>query len=283
MYKIFLQGNNTFRRNLKKGLLSMKEKDTKNNRFDVLKSIIGGKGYYLALLVCALIVGITTYMSVKNSIDISEPDSYDDYTQINEEEEPISQTGDTVLGITVPKEETDTPENDVNLPADDTDTEEAETTAAKTEKKPETEKPKKSPVYYMMPVEGEIVKDYSQGVLVFSNTMKDYRAHMGIDIAGPVGAPVKACADGEVIEIIDDELMGKTVVIKHTNNVISRYSNLSPDLAAGIEVGKSVKCGDTIGCIGQTAIIEISEPTHLHFELTKDGEYLDPIKEIKGG
>ena len=53
--------------------------------------------------------------------------------------------------------------------------------------------------------------------------------------------------------------------------------NLDNTLASGIEVGKALKAGDVIGVIGETALIEIAEVSHLHFETELDGKQVDPM------
>lgn len=130
---------------------------------------------------------------------------------------------------------------------------------------------------YQMPVLGYVSKDYSDSVLIYSLTMDDYRTHMGIDICASVGTVVMAFADGTVSRVYDDPMCGMTVVISHADGLESYYMNLQSTLPAGIEVGKSVKAGDTIGGIGETMITEIADASHLHFELKRGTEYVDPM------
>lgn len=134
---------------------------------------------------------------------------------------------------------------------------------------------------YIKPVSGYICKEFSVDVPVYSATMYDYRTHSGIDIACDIGTPVRAVTNGVIADIYNDYLMGTTVVIEHADGVCSVYSNLSPDLPAGTEVGKSVLTGETIAGVGSSALCEISEVSHLHFEIKKDGEYLDPEEFLK--
>ncbi len=130
---------------------------------------------------------------------------------------------------------------------------------------PPVEEPK--PVYVSPCEGGYIQKGFHESVLVFSSTMNEYRIHLGIDISGKVGDPVRAFSDGTVEKVYKDYFMGKTVVIDHGNGLKSYYMNLSDTLADGIEAGKKVAYGTVIGAIGETANLECADSPHLHFEL----------------
>ena len=117
-------------------------------------------------------------------------------------------------------------------------------------------------------------------MLVFSKTENLWRVHRGIDISCKAGAAVMAAADGKVSEILDDPFFGKTVKITHNGEGVTIYSNLAAELAEGLEVGKEVKCGQVIGCVGETASREIAEEPHLHFEMTVAGKSVDPMTYI---
>ena len=133
---------------------------------------------------------------------------------------------------------------------------------------------------YAEPCDGFIQKDYSEDMLVFSQTMNDHRAHLGIDIAGKIGDPVKAFFKGTVEKVYSDAFMGKTVIIAHENGMKSVYMNLANELADGITEGATVETGAIIGAIGDTASMECADSPHLHFELRLDGKRIDPKKFI---
>ena len=134
---------------------------------------------------------------------------------------------------------------------------------------------------YLTPCDGEIQKNYSDDVLVFSATMNDYRVHLGIDISGEVGAPVRAFSDGVIEKIYTDPFMGKTVVINHGNGLKSYYMNLSDTLPDGISEGVAVTPGTLIGAVGETAMRECADSPHLHFELRLNDKLIDPTPYIK--
>lgn len=130
----------------------------------------------------------------------------------------------------------------------------------------------------IFPTGGKIIKEFSDGQLVYSNTLKDYRVHNGIDIAGKILEKVCAVEDGIIKSIKNDSLMGIRIVIDHQNGVETIYSNLSSmDM---VKEGDLVKKGDIISGIGDTSLIETGEETHLHFEMKVDNNYVNPLDYI---
>lgn len=133
---------------------------------------------------------------------------------------------------------------------------------------------------FVSPAVGLVTKRHDLDTLVFSQTNDDWRVHRGIDISTALGASVMAAADGTVTEILDDPLLGKTVKISHNGEGVTVYANLSAELAEDITVGASVTCGQVIGCVGETAISEMADEPHLHFEMTVAGVSVDPMDYI---
>lgn len=130
-----------------------------------------------------------------------------------------------------------------------------------------------------MPVEGEIMREYAKDNLVYSATLDEWVTHNGIDIAAEKTTVVKASADGTVKSIKNDPRYGLTIVIEHVNGFTTVYSNLLT--AEFVEEGETVEQGETIGTVGNTATFEIADEAHLHFEILKDNENLDPELYLK--
>lgn len=156
--------------------------------------------------------------------------------------------------------------------------------ASKTEKQTnDTEKSKqetkKADPVFGMPVEGEVIKEYAKDKLVYSDTLKEWVTHAGIDIKADKTTIVKASEEGTVKSIKNDPRYGLTVVIEHNNGFSTVYSNLLT--AEFVTAGESVKKGQTIGTVGNTATFEISDESHLHFEILKDNVQIDPNMYIK--
>lgn len=132
---------------------------------------------------------------------------------------------------------------------------------------------------------GTVSKGHDPSIQVWSDTMGDYRVHLGIDIVTGEAAPVYAMADGEISRIWDDALMGKCIAVAHDEKVFTIYKNLATELPEGIEEGVKVTRGQQIGNIGESAIAELAEEPHVHIEMTVDGIGVNPMdyftKDIK--
>ena len=132
---------------------------------------------------------------------------------------------------------------------------------------------------FKRPVEGDIIREYAKENLVYSATLDEWITHNGIDLAAEKTSVVRASADGTVKSIKNDPRYGLTVVIEHTNGFQTIYSNLLT--AEFVEEGEEVKQGDTIATVGNTATFEIADESHLHFEILKNNESLDPELYLK--
>ncbi len=132
---------------------------------------------------------------------------------------------------------------------------------------------------FTMPVDGEIVKHYGKDKLIYSDTLKEWTTHLGIDIKADKTSVVKSAADGTVKSIKNDPRYGLTVVVEHENGFSSVYANLLT--AEFVVVGETVKGGQTLGTVGNSATFEILDEAHLHFEILKDGGSVDPEMYIK--
>lgn len=208
---------------------------------------ISGKGYYIALILCAIAIGISGYLYYRHMGD----------TPAKLENEPTSQV-DATLG-------TD-PTTDTKTPAQKTpeDTKPAQTT------------PTKMPAKRTAPVSGQTVAEYSMEALSYNETTRDWRVHNGMDIAAQTGTEVHAAADGSVYTVYDDETMGTTVVISHDGGYTTRYSSL--DKQVSVAPGDKVTAGQTIGKVGSTALMESALGDHVHFSVSCNGTPVDPAE-----
>ena len=122
--------------------------------------------------------------------------------------------------------------------------------------------------------------EFSDTVLVFSQTMNDYRTHLGVDLGAQLGDSVMAVADGIVTNIWNDPFMGTCVSIEHKGNAVSYYKNLDPVVKEGIVIGASVKAGEVIGAVGESAMNEIAQEPHLHLEMKVNDKHVNPRDHI---
>ncbi len=204
---------------------------------------LSGKGYYIALILCAAAIGIAGYVYYNNAAEV-----------------------DSLQSANTPVIATDAAKTtDQTAPSKPT----AETKTAEPASKPTVGK-----ISACMPVEGEILAEYAMECLGYNQTTRDWRVHNGVDIAADAGTQVHAAADGKVYTVYEDDQMGHTVVIRHDNGYTTKYSSLAEDI--DVLAGDTVKMGDTIGCVGTSAMMEQALGDHVHFSVTKNDKPIDP-------
>ncbi len=131
---------------------------------------------------------------------------------------------------------------------------------------------------FSLPVSGVLSKKHDPELQVYSTTMNDYRVHLGVDIVTEENAPVYAAADGTVSKIWKDVRMGYCIAVEHSGDCLTVYKNLAETLPAGITEGAKVRSGQLIASVGESAMIEVAEEPHLHFEMTVDELSVDPLE-----
>lgn len=131
---------------------------------------------------------------------------------------------------------------------------------------------------FILPVNGVLSKGHDATLQVWSSTMQDYRVHLGVDIVTEENAPVYSAADGTVSKIWKDTLMGYSIAIKHKGDCYTIYKNLSDILPEGLAEGVTVRSGQLIGSVGESAMVEVAEEPHLHFEMTVADLMVDPLE-----
>ena len=147
-------------------------------------------------------------------------------------------------------------------------------TNAKTEKREQSSKEKDEKIELEAPVKGQVIREFAKESLVFSNTLQEWITHNGVDIKADKTTVVKSAASGTVTAIKNDPRYGLTVIINHDNGYQTIYSNLLT--AEFVVKGEKVEKGQSIGTVGNSASFEVADDYHLHFELLKNNEYLDP-------
>lgn len=196
---------------------------------------------------------------------------------VNQLEGENEQTRGTQVNVEVNKIAINTSNMEKETKENTTKTNETQENAVKpTETKKEE---KVADPTFAKPVEGEISVEFAKDTLIYSNTLKEWVTHMGIDIKADKATVVKAAAEGTVKSIKNDPRYGITVVVEHVNGFKTIYSNLLT--AEFVSEGESVKKGQTLGTVGNTATFEIADASHLHFEIQKNDINLDPTLYIK--
>lgn len=94
--------------------------------------------------------------------------------------------------------------------------------------------------------------------------------HTGLDFAAPTGTNVRAASSGTVVSVGYSGAYGNRVVIKHANGYETAYNHLSK---TSVSKGQKVSAGESVGKVGSTGN---STGAHLHFEVTRNGKFIDP-------
>ena len=102
---------------------------------------------------------------------------------------------------------------------------------------------------------------------------KRWKMHNGIDFAAPTGTPIRATGDGVVEHIGRKGGFGKTIILRHPNNIKTLYAHQSR-FAKGLKRGDRVAQGETIGYVGSTGW---STGPHLHYEFRVNNKPVDPL------
>ena len=212
------------------------------------------KGFLLAMVLCAAAVWGTGYVFFRSTNQVQEAS--------------LQETYEDVLAGTIGTD-------DVPVIA----TQPKATTPGTTETVPPATE--KRTLKTMSPVEGAPIFGYSMEALSYNQTTRDWRVHSGIDLAAGDGDPVMAAADGEVYKVYEDDTLGHTVVIRHNDGYTTCYSSLSDQIT--VKPGDKVTMGHTIGYAADSAIVESTLGSHVHFSVTHYDEPMDPEEFLSMG
>lgn len=182
--------------------------------------------------------------------------------------DPIEETpAEEIAAPEEPVEETMVQEEAEEETETDAPAEDAEETAAEAAQYTISER-------FLRPVaSGEVLSAFSDAP-VYSETMRDYRTHLGTDYLAKHGETVKSVANGIVKDTYTDMLLGNIIVIEH-GNVEVRYCGLGETFL--VDPGEIVSAGQDIGSV-TAAPFESAMDSHLHLEATEDGTVIDPEK-----
>lgn len=228
----------------------MMQNNESNNKFSRFWKT---KGYYMLLIACLAAVGVSGYLFVSGALE--EQAALDESLSVPEQAETAQ----------LPEEPTMETAEEVPM--------ESSAASAGT---PVEETPQVQPVFEetVLPVSGSVLQDYAMEQLAYNPTTQDWRVHRGVDLAAPMGQTVKAARGGTVTAVYEDAYLGHTVVVQHNGGYTSHYCNLAPEMT--VSAGDTVTTGQPLGAIGGTALIEVAQEPHLHFEVYHNGEPVDP-------
>lgn len=235
-------------------------------------------GFYIALCCCVIAIGVAGYLTERNSGKTPDEES------IAAGESAVLPASDTIvqnpIAQSVPASNTAD-----NVAADEISgseiSAETETKSADNSAADETDEDAPAAVIaaepaFIVPAAGAILEGYSDKLL-YNSALGDWRTHNGVDIAVEEGSSISCIADGTVKEISEDAL-GMYVTIEHDGGFMSKYRSLSG--VEDISEGSEIKSGEVIGIVTASKGESVTEP-HIHFELYKDGEVVNPTDYIQ--
>ncbi|MGI6403425.1 MAG: peptidoglycan DD-metalloendopeptidase family protein [Oscillospiraceae bacterium] len=238
---------------------------------------ISSKGFYVALVVCLVGASVATWLAVDRTITGIERNN-DQMLQNRQvfENPPLLEEVETKQP-SIPQEPVKPKqESSVSQPSSSTSSSLSEEPSKPAVQSKTSEPQPTSPkLTYALPIKGDIIKQYSNGELVKNITLGDWRTHDGMDIYAEKGADICAAADGTVVEVRDDPLWGTVVVIDHADGIQTHYCGLHKNVA--VAVGDTVLVKQAIGKLDGVPC-EISDKSHLHFAMRKDGAWINPME-----
>ena len=211
---------------------------------------------------------------------IGDTDEYEEETEsastdigktVEESEEEIEETEEENIQINSTSNSTSSTSNDVSTSSSSANNSVNNTQSVVSE---QTETQNVKELSFQRPVEGEIVREFAQDNLVYSATLEEWVTHNGIDIKADKTTVVKSAEAGVVKSIKNDPRYGLTIVIEHDDVYQTVYSNLLT--SEFVVEGETVEKGQSIGTVGNSAVFEIADEPHLHFEILKDSVQVDP-------
>ena len=222
------------------------------------------RGFYMVLLLCVLAVAVAAYVLFAMP-QTAQADPKDGYLYEADESVSASEPLERVPAMeTTPEQKDESEEDDsAQQPA------EPEEQPAKSEKPAaQQETPRFTP-----PMDADVTRAFSGDTLEYSESTRDWRTHDGADYAGKAGDAVRAIADGTVVEIGEDAMHGKYVVLSHAQDMTSLYAGLDKIEASE---GDAVKGGAQLAVLGTPMPLEEKQGVHLHLAVTKAGKAVDP-------
>ena len=240
-------------------------------------------------LIVAVVTFVITFIVYSNKLDndLYSLDSEYLAQYTGQDSEIKTETASSSIGKKVDESEKDNNTNNLvvnNTSAPSTDSKKNTNTKANANTTSNVNNTKKNTAVakhttFTAPIEGEISKEFAKDSLIYSETLKEWTTHLGVDILAERATVVKAAADGTVKYIKNDPRYGLTIIIEHSNGFQTLYANLlTTDF---ISEGEEVKIGQTIGTVGDSSVYEIVDESHLHFEIIKNGENVNPAEYIK--
>ncbi|MCD7724629.1 MAG: M23 family metallopeptidase [Clostridiales bacterium] len=128
------------------------------------------------------------------------------------------------------------------------------------------------------PIVGDVLINYSMDQTIYFPTLQQYKYNPAIVISATQGENIAAAADGRVISVAYDPVIGNTVVMDLGNGYELTYGQLDNII---VSEGSYVSVGDYIATVASPTKYYSLEGTNVYFKLTKDGEPVNPMTRLQ--
>ncbi len=245
-----------------------------------MEKISSGKGFYITAALSFVSIVIAIAFVYNSSMDM-----------ISDLDIPTVTTSRDNEAVEVTKEDIPDPRNEIEATTEFTETiteTEIETSPIFTTTKAadgttETTKQTVPPstetfvnTSFSLPVNGEVIKEFSSDVPVYDETMGDWRTHRGIDFLAEQETAVVSVGNGKVTKVISDPSWGFCIEVDY-GSFIARYCGLAQGTTVSVDT--VLQKGQTIGTVGVIPC-EAQMESHIHFEVIVSGENVDPLNAL---
>ena len=246
----------------------------KNNQES--KSFWKGKGFYLALTLVIAGAATASFLAINSMMDKLGADpapqiqGEEDIPWQEEQHTPVEEKQEDVPVAPTSPSSSSKPQSTVSSAP-------SSSPASSAPAAPASSQPVQTPSF-ASPRAGAALQAFSGDELVFNDTMKDWRTHNGMDLAGAAGDAVTAPTGAVVARAYEDPQWGGVVEL-NAGKLTVRVCGLA-DIA--VKEGDTVAVGDALGTVGELPA-ESAMETHVHLEFLEDGAYVDPAEYFRPG
>ncbi len=228
--------------------------------------------FVMIIVLCLLAIGAISYLAISGmstKVKDDEKSSKGDKTYSSDNSSYNNSITDN-SGIMEPDFDIPEPSSSVGKTESDIPYEEPKT-------KTETKKSTQKSVSFILPVEGNIIKGFSNSSLQYSATYGDMRLHTGIDILCKNGTDVKSACDGTVVSVEESATLGRTVTVQCGDDFTIKYCGFE---SINVKESDNVKCGTVLGTSG-TVPSEANDQPHIHIEVYENDQAISPLEALE--
>lgn len=247
-------------------------------------AFLRGKGAAVSLVICfaavIVLVGAYTFSSYRKDMEEQVAKAEEQAEELTEDisgwEEAADHTAEETNTDEIILAETDGQQPEENGSQAATDSQQAEADGQQIQ----TDDQQAASVWFTedstlaWPASGPVIMSYSMDRTVFFQTLEQYQYNPAMVVSGEVGETIKASAAGIVTNIEEKAETGTTVTLDMGNGYNAVYGQLTD---VPLAIGDHVNAGETVGILAEPTKYFSVEGPNLYFEVTKDGEPVDPL------